>query len=154
MTKESSLKSQHLLLKALEFGFAKLTETDAPKKVIIFSPRRSDGLKYFLKSNGYSKVITLPDSSLPSGQVLTHFKEHEEILITTSGACVGTNLSFCSFIINLDYPPDRVMRKQMTARVHRLGQKRKIITIDLYNKSDIDQQDLNVWPLLEERRGV
>ena len=67
------------------------------------------------------------------GELLDRFREDDsvQVFISTDAGGVGLNLQSGSVLVNLDMPWNPAVLEQRNARVHRLGQKRKVQIINM-----------------------
>lgn len=165
------------LVKALNIGFNKMAEANAPHKALIFteSTRTQQYLHKFLTYLGYNVAIFNGTNNsagtnaiynnwkrekpiaLQSGvsavdrrkAIVDHFKESADILIATEAGAEGINLQFCSLVINYDLPwnPQRI--EQRIGRCHRYGQRHDVVVINFLNMSN--RADVRVFELLNSK---
>ena len=146
----SNAKGEALLV-ALEKGFDKLKELNAPQKTVIFteSRRTQEYLYRILESTQYKGKIVLYHGGMTQKkqeEAKEHFKNDAGILLATESAAEGLNLQYCAMVINYDLPwnPQRI--EQRIGRCHRYGQKFDVVVINFLNKNNIADQ--RVYELL------
>ena len=174
VSKDSKLEA---LTKALNIGFNKMAETNAPHKALIFteSTRTQSYLYNFLSVLGYKVAIFNGTNDSPETNALynnwksketsanqsgvaavdkrkaivDYFKESADILIATEAGAEGINLQFCSLVINYDLPwnPQRI--EQRIGRCHRYGQQHDVVVINFVNRSN--RADVRVFELLNSK---
>ena len=81
--------------------------------------------------------------------LIEHFRDEAAILLATEAAAEGTNLQFCSLVVNYDLPwnPQRI--EQRIGRCHRYGQKHDVVVINFLNERN--EADRRVLELLTEK---
>lgn len=174
LSKESKSEA---LIKALNIGFNKMTESNAPHKALIFteSTRTQSYLRKFLSDIGYNVAIFNGTNNsaetnaiynnwkhkkplaIQSGvstvdkrkAIVDYFKDSADILIATEAGAEGINLQFCSLVINYDLPwnPQRI--EQRIGRCHRYGQRHDVVVINFVNRSN--RADVRVFELLNNK---
>ena len=174
LSKESKSEA---LIKALNIGFNKMAESNAPHKALIFteSTRTQTYLQKFLSNLGYNVAIfNGTNNSIETNRIYTnwkhkkplaiqsgvsavdkrkaivdYFKDSADILIATEAGAEGINLQFCSLVINYDLPwnPQRI--EQRIGRCHRYGQRHDVIVINFVNRSN--RADMRVFELLNNK---
>ena len=87
------------------------------------------------------------------GALMDRFKEDDavQVFISTDAGGVGLNLQSASVLINLDMPWNPAVLEQRIARVHRLGQKKKVQVILLVAADSYEQQIIG---LLKGKRDL
>ena len=84
-----------------------------------------------LKENGYSVTKFNGKMSLSEREnSIENFKNHSQIMISTSAGGEGQNFQFCNHIVNYDLPWNPMRVEQRIGRVHRIGQKNDVF---IYN---------------------
>ena len=63
------------------------------------------------------------------------FREHAQVLVATEAAGEGINLQFCWFMINYDIPWNPVRLEQRMGRIHRYGQRARLLDLQLRSRS-------------------
>lgn len=174
LSKESKSEA---LAKALNIGFNKMAEANAPHKALIFteSTRTQHYLHKFLTDLGYNVAVfngtnnsaetnaiyndwkREKPAAIQSGvsavdkrkAIVDYFKEFADILIATEAGAEGINLQFCSLVINYDLPwnPQRI--EQRIGRCHRYGQRHDVVVINFVNMSN--RADVRVFELLNSK---
>ena len=149
------------------------------KAVVFTESRRTqDYLFRLLTENGYAGQVVMLNASngdpesrriydvwrerhatdgVPSGSrpvdikaaVTEAFRDEATILIATEAAAEGTNLQFCSLVVNYDLPwnPQRI--EQRIGRCHRYGQKHDVVVVNFLNARNAADQ--RVFQLLSEK---
>ncbi|MBI5641046.1 MAG: DEAD/DEAH box helicase family protein [Nitrospirae bacterium] len=81
--------------------------------------------------------------------LISEFKNHTQIMISTEAGAEGINLQFCNIVINYDLPwnPQRV--EQRIGRCHRYGQKNDVVVLNFLNRSNA--ADRRVFELLDQK---
>ena len=77
------------------------------------------------------------------------FREQGRIMIATEAGAEGSNLQFCSLVVNYDLPwnPQRI--EQRIGRCHRYGQKHDVVVVNFLNRKNA--ADKRVFELLSEK---
>lgn len=78
------------------------------------------------------------------GELMDRFREDDsvQVFVSTDAGGVGLNLQSASALINLDVPWNPAILEQRNARVHRLGQTRKVQIITMVAADSYEQQVL------------
>jgi len=138
---------------ALDKGFNHLKKLGAARKAVIFTEsRRTQEYLRELLSPQYSVTIfngSVAGTADKRNEIINHFRDDAEIMISTEAAAEGINLQFCSMVINYDLPwnPQRI--EQRIGRCHRYGQKFDVVVINFLNKNNAADQ--RVYELLYEK---
>ncbi|BCU66883.1 helicase [Sulfolobales archaeon HS-7] len=74
----------------------------------------------------------------------TDFIEGKDVLIATNVASEGLNLQVANVVINYDLPWNPTRLDQRIGRVHRYGQKKKVLTYNVYTEETIDSHVLEI----------
>ncbi len=84
--------------------------------------------------------------SAQRGQLFERFSNDQgcRVFLSTDAGGVGLNLQAGSVVINLDIPWNPAILEQRIARVHRLGQKRKVSVINMVSAGTIEHRMLDV----------
>ncbi|KAJ6097581.1 hypothetical protein N7499_001955 [Penicillium canescens] len=131
---------------------SKMLVSEAPTKSVIFSAWTShlDLIEIAIRDKGLSKFVRLDGTmSLQArGKALVAFAQDNEItmLLATIGAGgVGLNLTSASrvFIMEPQYNPAAAVA-QAVDRVHRLGQRRAVETVQFIMKGSIEEKILEL----------
>lgn len=160
------------------FGQMAATGAGRKALIFTESRRTQEYLKQFLESHGYQGQVVLfngtnggPETTAiyerwaeknkntgrASGSravdvrtaLIEHFRDTASIMLATEAAAEGTNLQFCSLVINYDLPwnPQRI--EQRIGRCHRYGQKHDVVVINFLNERN--EADRRVLELLAEK---
>ena len=73
------------------------------------------------------------------------------IIVAIKAGGVGINLQTASYIMNLEFPWQPALYYQFLARVHRNGQKNKVLSINMLGKNTIDER---VWEIIETKKDI
>lgn len=76
------------------------------------------------------------------------FRRHGGVLVSTEAGGEGQNWQFCSAVMNYDLPWNPMRVEQRIGRVHRLGQSRDVLVINMYTQDTIEA---HVYRLLHEK---
>lgn len=71
-------------------------------------------------------------------QVIQRFRARGGVLISTEAGSEGRNLQFCRRVINYDLPWNPMRVEQRIGRVHRLGQDRQVVILNLVTEDTVD----------------
>ncbi len=87
------------------------------------------------------------------GELLNRFREDDsiQVFISTDAGGTGLNLQSGSVLINLDMPWNPAVLEQRNARIHRLGQNRKVMII---NMVAADSYEEHVLKLLSGKQNL
>lgn len=66
------------------------------------------------------------------------FRRQGGVLVSTEAGGEGQNLQFCRTVMNYDLPWNPMRVEQRIGRVHRLGQARDVLVINLYMENSVD----------------
>src|SRR5690606_35208010 len=66
------------------------------------------------------------------------------VFVSTDAGGVGLNLQAGSLLINMDIPWNPAVLEQRIARIHRMGQKKKVSIINLVSQGTIEHRMLDV----------
>jgi len=83
--------------------------------------------------------------------VVDHFRHNGGVLISTEAGGEGQNLQFCRIVLNYDLPWNPMRVEQRIGRVHRLGQTRDVLVVNLVAPGTIED---HVYRLLHEKIGL
>lgn len=115
-------------------------------KVIIFTTfiKTQKNLETELAINGHSSVLFNGKmNSTQKEDAIEEFRMQKKILLCTDAGSEGRNLQFANVIINYDLPWNPMRIEQRIGRVHRLGQKKKVIVHNLATRDTIETYILN-----------
>ena len=78
---------------------------------------------------------------------MDRFREDDavQVFVSTDAGGVGLNLQAFS-LVNLDVPWNPAVLEQRNARIHRLGQTRKVQIITMVAANSYEEQVLAWWP--------
>lgn len=79
---------------------------------------------------------------------VARFRERGGVLISTEAGGEGQNLQFCRVILNYDLPWNPMRVEQRIGRVHRLGQDRDVLVVNLITPGTVEE---HVYRLLHEK---
>jgi ERCC4-related helicase len=181
--KKIQIENKYLALKqAIDYGFKKLCETKANKKILIFTESRRtqqylydslnhDGYKNVLLFNGsnsdetsnqiYAKWCAKTENleklknskSINMRQaIIDAFEDDGEILIATEAGAEGLNMQFCSMVVNYDLPWNPQVVEQRIGRCHRFGQTHDVVVVNFLNSSNVVEQ--RIFELLSSKFKV
>lgn len=81
-------------------------------------------------------------------QAVDAFRRGGGVLISTEAGAEGRNLQFCRTVMNYDLPWNPMRVEQRIGRVHRLGQSRDVVVINLHTEDTIETY---VYRLLHDK---
>ena len=81
--------------------------------------------------------------------LVERFRTDAKIMIATEAAAEGSNLQFCSMVVNYDLPwnPQRI--EQRIGRCHRYGQQHDVVVVNFLNRANAADQ--RVFELLDDK---
>ncbi|MBT3209232.1 MAG: DEAD/DEAH box helicase [Bacteroidetes bacterium] len=84
--------------------------------------------------------------SVKRKDLIDNFREDKSkrVFLSTDAGGVGLNLQSANIVINMDLPWNPAVLEQRIARVHRLGQSKKVQVINFISKGTIEQRILGV----------
>lgn len=83
-------------------------------------------------------------------EVIERF-EKGRILVSTEAGAEGRNLQFCHVVVNFDLPWNPMRVEQRIGRVHRLGQTRDVLVVNLVATGTVEDHLLRI---LDEKLGI
>ena len=94
-----------------------------------------------LLSDGGFNVIKFHGSlnNIEKKQALEKFEKQGDILISTDAGNEGLNLQFCNVIVNYDLPWNPMVLEQRIGRIHRIGQMREVLVINMVLNKSIEE---------------
>ncbi|MEX2336533.1 MAG: DEAD/DEAH box helicase [Fulvivirga sp.] len=122
---------------------------DEDQKVVVFSQwERMTRLVAWELDARQIKYENL-NGSIPSAKrkaLFDNFNNDPEsrVFLSTDAGGVGLNLQAASLLINLDIPWNPAVLEQRIARIHRLGQKKKVNIINMVSTGTIEHKMLDV----------
>ena len=75
---------------------------------------------------------------------LKNFQEKGGVLVSTDAGGEGLNLQFCNLIINYDLPWNPMKVEQRIGRVHRIGQTKDVLIVNMAYRETIDEHVLYI----------
>lgn len=118
-----------------------IIKENSNSKFLIFTEyyATQDYLFKILVGAGYSVTLFNGTMSLPERtESIQKFREHIQIMISTSAGGEGQNFQFCSNVVNYDLPWNPMKVEQRIGRVHRIGQKNNVKIFNLAYEDTID----------------
>jgi len=127
------------------------------EKVIVFTEYR-DTLFYLEKKwNGKFRISTVHGGMTVEERkkAENQFVNSSDVLIATNVASEGLNLQVANVIVNYDLPWNPTRLDQRIGRVHRYGQKKKVLVYNIFTRETIDSHVLDIlMEKLEVIRGT
>ncbi len=111
-------------------------------KVLIFTAFLStQDYLYDLLSQQGLKVIKFHGAlnNIEKKQALESFEKYGDVLISTDAGNEGLNLQFCNIIVNYDLPWNPMVLEQRIGRIHRIGQTREVLIINMVLNKSIEE---------------
>ncbi|MEM3252315.1 MAG: SNF2-related protein, partial [Thermoplasmata archaeon] len=111
-------------------------------KVLIFTAFLStQDYLYDLLSQKGLKVIKFHGTlnNIEKKQALESFEKYGDVLISTDAGNEGLNLQFCNIIVNYDLPWNPMILEQRIGRIHRIGQTREVLVINMVLNKSIEE---------------
>lgn len=116
-------------------------------KAIVFTGfyETQDFLAERLRADGL-KVVTFNGrmSQKEKDRIIAEFKMSADVLICTDAGSEGVNLQFCHVLVNYDLPWNPMRVEQRIGRVHRIGQTRDVLIINLSIQGTIEDYVLQI----------
>ncbi|MNY09204.1 RNA polymerase-associated protein RapA [compost metagenome] len=97
---------------------------------------RADGLKVLIFNGRMSQK--------EKDRVVAEFKMDADVLLCTDAGSEGVNLQFCHVLVNYDLPWNPMRVEQRIGRVHRIGQTRDVLIINLSIQGTIEDYVLQI----------
>jgi SNF2 family DNA or RNA helicase len=133
--------------RALEQFLLSRLASDVREKLIIFTHFRAtlELLADLLREMGVDFVLYHGQlSQAAKDEVILHFEQSAQVLLSTEAAGEGRNLQFCRLMLNLDLPwnPQRI--EQRVGRIHRVGQSRAVEIFNFSAKGTVEDYILEI----------
>lgn len=112
-----------------------------PGKILIFTdylPTMNVLQKTLVEAGYQSLVFHGGLSALERTEAIRAFRGDARVMISTHSGGEGHNLQFCHQMINYDLPWNPMQIEQRIGRIHRLGQKNKVIIFNLSATNTIE----------------
>lgn len=112
------------------------------EKILIFTQFRGtqEALREMIEGLGFETALFHGEmSSKKKSAAVERFRNKVPILISTDSGAEGWNLQFARILVNFDLPWNPMKVEQRIGRVHRLGQTREVLIINLYLKGTIEE---------------
>ena len=129
----------------LEF-LNKMFKKDPDSKVLIFTEflKTQDSIELSLKESGFDvEVYRGGMSTKDKNEIIERFQKGQ-ILISTEAGSEGRNLQFANIVVNYDLPWNPMKIEQRIGRVHRLGQKKEVLIINLIARQTIEDHLMKI----------
>jgi SNF2 family DNA or RNA helicase len=75
---------------------------------------------------------------------LDHFRQHQQVLVSTEAGGEGRNLQFARVVINYDLPWNPMRVEQRIGLVHRLGQEHPVRVVNLVSRGTVESYVLEI----------
>lgn len=131
---------------------AKLRETllklkqEGYDKFVIFTQFKTT-MEYLAEHLGEDFTVTVFHGSLSLNEkeaAVEEFKKKTEIFLCTEAGGEGRNLQFSSVLVNYDLPWSPLKIEQRIGRIHRFGQKRDCLILNLSTRDTVAERVLEV----------
>lgn len=122
----------------------RLQQIPDDEKVIVFNVYQNTG-KMICERLVKEKMPHIRMYSGTNNQkVMRQFKANPKIkiLVASSSVAYGHNLQLASYILMYESPSDPKEREQVIARVHRTGQKRRTVLVDIFIRGSVEERIL------------
>ncbi|MBG97982.1 hypothetical protein CL659_02515 [bacterium] len=132
----SDVNKMDVLLRFLR----KLYKKDKTSKILIFTEflKTQDTICEILKKSGFDVQIYRGGMSVhEKNEIIENFQKGQ-ILVSTEAGSEGRNLQFANVVVNYDLPWNPMKIEQRIGRVHRLGQKKEVLIVNLIAKKTIE----------------
>lgn len=80
-------------------------------------------------------------------RVQERFREMGGVLVSTEAGGLGVNLQFARVVVNYDLPWNPMRVEQRIGRVHRLGQTKTVLVVNLYARKTVEEHLLTLLHL-------
>ncbi|WP_174448677.1 helicase-related protein [Conexivisphaera calida] len=138
-------------------GLARGDAAGRPEKVIVFTQYR-DTLEYLydqLSKSGVGGVVKVhgrmgPDERMRAEESFRR-QDGARVLIATDVASEGLNLQVARFMVNYDLPWNPTRLDQRIGRIHRYGQRGKVLAISMLVEDTVDNR---IYEVLMEKLGT
>jgi SNF2 family DNA or RNA helicase len=112
------------------------------EKILIFTQFRGtqEALRKMIEGMGLETALFHGEmSSKKKSEAVERFRGSAPVLLSTDSGAEGWNLQFARILVNFDLPWNPMKVEQRIGRVHRLGQTREVLIINLYLKGTIEE---------------
>ncbi len=122
-------------------------EKDPKAKFLIFTEFHGTQkmLQDYLELHDYEVVIL--NGKMPIGERVVaqrDFEDKAQIMISTEAGGEGLNLQFAHIVINYDLPWNPMRIEQRIGRVHRIGQKKPVIAVNLAVEGTVENRVVEI----------
>ncbi len=122
-----------------------------PEKMIVFTQylRTLQVLRTLLEADGHA--VSVFHGGLTPGEKeasVRAFREGDRVFLSTEAGGEGRNLQFCNTVVNFDLPWNPLKIEQRIGRVHRIGQTRDVVIVNLWARDTIEEY---VMELLDKK---
>ncbi len=119
---------------------------DPDTKVLIFTEflKTQDSIELNLKKSGFEVETYRGGMSTKDKNEIVEKFQKGQILISTEAGSEGRNLQFANVVINYDLPWNPMKIEQRIGRVHRLGQKKEVLIINLIARGTIEDHLIKI----------
>ena len=87
------------------------------------------------------------------GQLIAQFRDRDDVkvFLSTDAGGVGINLQAASAVINVEPPWNPARLEQRIARVHRMGQSKRVLVVHLLTEDSIEER---VWQTIRLKKAL
>jgi len=111
--------------------------------------RTLEALRTLLEADGH--VVSVFHGGMTPGEKeasVRSFREGGRVFLSTEAGGEGRNLQFCNTVVNFDLPWNPLKIEQRIGRVHRIGQARDVVIVNLWARDTIEEY---VMELLDKK---
>jgi SNF2 family DNA or RNA helicase len=127
------------------------TLAEVDDKAIVFTSfyETQDYLRTQLEAAGYDVVLfSGAMNQKEKDAAVERFRDSGQVLLCTDAGSEGVNLQFCHVLVNYDLPWNPMRVEQRIGRVHRIGQQRDVVIINMAIRDTVEEYILQ---LLEQK---
>ncbi|MBD62347.1 hypothetical protein CL645_05825 [bacterium] len=138
----SDVNKMDVLLMFLKNQYKK----DKASKILIFTEflKTQDSICEILKKSGFDVQVYRGGMSVgEKNEIIENFQKGQ-ILVSTEAGSEGRNLQFANIVVNYDLPWNPMKIEQRIGRVHRLGQKKEVLIVNLIAKKTIEDHLIKI----------
>lgn len=120
---------------------------NADDKAIVFTSfyETQDFLAERLTSAGFQvRCFNGKMSQKEKDRVVEEFRNEADILLCTDAGSEGVNLQFCHVLVNYDLPWNPMRVEQRIGRVHRIGQTKDVLIVNLSIRDTVEDYVLQI----------
>ena len=136
------VRKMDVLLKFLNEIYKK----DPDTKVLIFTEflKTQDAIESNLRKSGFEIETYRGGMSTKEKNEIVEKFQKGQILVSTEAGSEGRNLQFANVVVNYDLPWNPMKIEQRIGRVHRLGQKKDVLVVNLVARGTIEDHLIKI----------